>query len=149
MHKRRLLTTAVVLVGGIALTGCEKPPPAITAFSGTDSVRSEALCWSFESPSLEPGECAEGILQGTDFEGAPELEVRAGNVVGISVDTVIADEGWIPAIGGQRLVNEPIEETYVRFTFPSAQLPPQGVGLQVLAGADLQVRGVWSVRLVA
>ncbi len=148
MPKRRWTLAAVVAIGCGVLAGCEQPPPGVTAFSGTSSVRVPALCWAFDSPTLESGECAQSIVAGSQLAEAPQLQVRPGNVVGISVDKAIAEEGWVPAIGGTNLVNSPITDTYFRFTFPSAQLPSQGVGLQVLAGSDAQLRGVWAIRLV-
>jgi len=142
-----LLAGTVALAGGI-LAGCDQPPPSITAFSGSDSVRSPALCWAFDTGALTSGQCAREIISGEQIGDAPQLPVGAGNVVGISVDTAIAEAGWIPAIAGQRLVETPITDTYFRFTFPSAQLPEQGVGLQVLAGSSQELKGVWAVRLV-
>lgn len=144
---RVVLAGALALSGGV-LAGCEQPPPSITAFSGTNSERAAALCWAFDGDSLDSSDCAQEIIAGSELGDAPRLPVQAGNTVGISVDHAIADEGWVPAIAGQRLVNSPITETYFRFTFPPGQLPADGVGLQVLAGSNAQLRGVWAIRLV-
>lgn len=145
---RVMLAGAVALAGG-ALAGCEKPAPAITVFSGTNSVYTKALCWAGEDPGLEPDECAQNIIAGAELGGAPELATVQGATVGISVDPIIAESGWTPAIGGQRLVSEPLTETYYRFVLPSpSELPPDGYGLQILAGGNTNLRGVWAVRLV-
>ena len=144
----RLLMAAVMALAGVGLTSCEQPAPGITAFSGTNSVRTEALCWAFDAESLAPEACARDIIVGSELGGAPELPVAPGTVVGISVDTAVAEDGWVPSLGGQRLVNTPLTETYYRFTFPQAELPEDGLGLQVLSGPQTQLRGVWAVRLV-
>ncbi len=144
---RWLLATTVVLTGGL-LTACEQPPPGITAFSGAASVRTEALCWAYGEGSLDDEGCAREILAGDELGEAPELRIRPGNVVGISVDTAVADDGWLLSLGGQQLVPEPITETYYRFTFPQAQLPEQGLGLQIRSGSQSQLTGIWAVRLV-
>ncbi len=149
MRRRPILLIGCAALAGTVLTGCEKPDPGITAFSGTQSVRSAALCWTESDSGLQSGQCAQDIVSGDQLGAAPELRVQPGNVLGISVDTSIAERGWVPAVGGQRLVNEPITETYFRFTFPSAQLPPEGLGLQVLAGTGNRLQGVWAIRLVS
>lgn len=148
MQFSRALLAGALVVAGAALTGCEKPAPAISVFSGTSSVRAPALCWSFSGAALDNQQCSRDILSGAELGRAPQLPVRAGNVVGISVDSAVAKKGWIPSIAGQPLANQPITDTYYRFTFPSAQLPENGVGLQVTAGRDGELLGVWAVRLV-
>ena len=147
MRTSRWALAGALAVTGTVLAGCEQPPPSVTVFSGSTSVRTAALCWAFDAPALRPGDCAQDIVAGSQVGDAPQLRVSPGNVVGISVDEAVAQEGWVPAIGGQRLVNTPITDTYYRFTFPQAELPAQGLGLQVLAGSGNQLRGVWAVRL--
>ena len=71
-----------------------------------------------------------------------------GSVIGISVDPVVADSGWSPVIGQQRLVSTPLETTYYRFTYPDLQeIPPDGVLLQVVAGRGDAAKGIWVFRL--
>lgn len=147
MRTARVVMAGVIAVSGGVLAGCEKPPPSITVFSGTNSVRASALCWSFSGEPLAAGQCAQDIISGAELGGAPSLPVNAGDVVGISVDTQIAQQGWVPAVAGQRLLNRPITETYFRFTFPAGQLPEDGLGLQVIAGQSGDLHGVWTVRL--
>lgn len=148
MHTGRVVLAGVIALTGGLLAGCEKPTPGVSVFSGTQSVRTSALCWSFDDGPLTAGQCARDIISGENLGQAPELSVTAGNVVGISVDPAVAEAGWVPAVAGQRLLNEPINETYYRFTFPSGQLPPSGLGLQIIAGQDGDLHGVWAVRLV-
>ena len=84
-----------------------------------------------------------------DAAAAPEVAVLADGTVGISVDPVVADSGWYPAIGTQKLVGEPVRETYYRFTFPAGQtFPAGGFPLEVVAvGTGDVPRGVWLFRL--
>ena len=56
----RWVMASVMALSGLVLAGCEQPAPGITAFSGTNSVRTEALCWAFDADSLAPGDCARG-----------------------------------------------------------------------------------------
>lgn len=148
MRTSRVIAAAAVVLASGALAGCEKPAPGVTVFSGSDSVRTSALCWSFSGEPLASDECTAQIAEGVTPDSAPDLRVRGGNTVGISVDPVIADAGWVPAIGGQRLVEQTITETYFRFTFPATEIPEQGYGLEILAGQEQELKGVWAIRLV-
>lgn len=130
----------------LTLTGCEKPAPGITIFSGTSSIRSEALCWAFESDQLTPGECADEILRGQATQGIQTLPAVPGNTVGISVDPVVAESGWNIVIGGQSLSQTPLTTNYFRFTLP-LQLGSQALPLQIVSGKDTKIRGVWIVGL--
>jgi hypothetical protein len=139
----------VAVLGGaaaVALAGCEKPPPAVSVFSGTTTLNEQALCWAFDSDSLAPGQCAQDILQGDQSGGGAVVPIQAGNTVGISVDPVVAQTGWTPTIGGQRIVDAPLTETYFRFTVPLG-VPANGVPLQIVAGQDSSIRGVWIFKL--
>ncbi len=146
---RRALAVPVALVGVLALSGCEKPAPGVTVVSGTDSAHRAALCWSFDGEPLSAQTCAQDVvtqaLEGADVARIP---VIPGNVIGISVDPVVADAGWFPVIGSQRLTQQPITSTYYRFTYPDLQeVPADGVSLQVVAGND-GTRGLWVFQLI-
>ena len=130
----------------MTVTGCEKPAPGITVFSGTSSVRSEALCWAFGSDQLTPGECADEIRRGQATQGSQTLPAVPGNTVGISVDPVVAESGWNIVIGGQSLSESPLTTNYFRFTLP-LQLGSQALPLQIVSGQDTKIRGVWIVGL--
>ena len=61
----------------------------------------------------------------------------------------MADAGWFPVIGDQRLTQSPITSTYYRFTFPDLQeVPAEGLTLQIVAGQDDKTRGIWVYQLV-
>jgi hypothetical protein len=146
--KRLTLWGVTLAAATVALAGCEKPGPGITVWSGTNSAHTSALCWSFEAASpVDEVACAESIVAGEGGE-IPRLSIINGNTVGISVDPVIADNGWFPVINNQALT-EPIFSTYWRFTFPDfEQIPGEGLELQVRALTEgEETRGLWAFQL--
>lgn len=147
--RRPVLAASVAVVSVLALAACEKPAPGVTAFSGTTSAHREALCWSFDGEPLSPETCAQDVVtEALDGADVARIPVIPGQVVGISVDPVVADAGWFPVIGSQRLTQQPITSTYYRFTYPDLQeVPADGVSLQVVAGADGTL-GLWVFQLV-
>jgi hypothetical protein len=154
---RRSLAIALVALSPLVLAGCEKPYPGVTVWSGTSSEHVEALCWQPEEVGgLTPRECAEDALATAGSgQGITSLEVRPGNILGISVDPVVAEGGWSLQIAGQTLATG-LTETYHRFTFPEeAQVWEQatteggGYTLQVIAAAKPNgARGHWFVQVL-
>lgn len=148
--KRAALWGVSLVAAAAALSGCEKPYPGVTVWSGTNSEHKSALCWSFNAAeSLNELTCAEDIIAGANSgDGIPRLSVVSGSTVGISVDPVVADNGWFVAIGDQALT-APIYSTYWRFTFPDfEQIPEEGLELQVRANGEGEaIRGLWAFQL--
>lgn len=145
----RIAAVSLAVVAAVVLSGCEKPGPGATVVSGMTSAYRAALCWSFSGEPLNAETCAQDIvtqaMEGTDVARIP---VIPGTTIGISVDPVVADAGWYPVIGSQRLTQEPITSTYYRFTYPDLQqVPASGVPLQVVAG-DEGTLGLWVFQLV-
>jgi hypothetical protein len=140
---------AAAAATGLLLTACEKPAPGVSVFSGTTTEWREAVCWAFESDALEPGDCAQDVItEASTGEGVARIPVLPGETIGISVDPKVADQGWTPVIGQQRLTGAPLETTYFRFTYPDLQeLPADGVLLQVVAGRGESTKGIWVFRL--
>ena len=149
--RRSRVVGAIVVAASAALllSGCEKPAPGISVFSGTSTEWREAVCWAFESDALEPGECAQELLtEASSGEVVARVPVVPGDTIGISVDPTVADAGWTPVIGQQRLTSTPLETTYYRFTYPDLQeVPAEGVLLQVVAGRGESTKGIWVFRL--
>jgi hypothetical protein len=150
MHKntRRLLSIAAV--AGLALTGCTKPQPAITIWSGVTSLNTDPICWAGGNDTVDPSACAAEILRGDGVDGATLFEAAAGNTVGFSVDPEIAEAGWNILVEGaegqpQPITPAPLTSTYYRFTFPSTGA--EGLPLQIVAGTDGQIEGIWSFRI--
>jgi hypothetical protein len=108
-----------------------------------------ALCWSFDGEPLSAETCAQDVVtEALDGADVARIPVIPGQVIGISVDPVVADAGWFPVIGSQRLTQQPITSTYYRFTYPDLQeVPADGVSLQVVAGADGTL-GLWVFQLI-
>ncbi len=151
MTRGRLpLTLAGVAVLALGLTACEKPNPGATVFSGTSSQSRQAACWGFDGASIDANACAQDVIEAA-ASGKQTAEVRTvpGQVIGISVDPVVADAGWSPRINGQSLAPTPITSTYFRFTFPEFQeIPEDGLLMEIVAGKDEQTRGIWVFKLV-
>lgn len=151
MSPRRPLAIALLALSPMLLAGCEKPFPGVTVWSGTSSEHEPAVCWQAEeSGGLGPRECAEDVLAAAGAgEDVASLEVSPGGTVGISVDPVVAENGWSVEIAGQSLATG-LTETYYRFTFPE-QVTTEGPGftLQVTAQAQPEgARGYWFFQLV-
>lgn len=148
---RRSLPLVAIALAPLALSGCEKPYPGVTAWSGTQSQHVEALCWQPEpGQALGPLDCAQDVLEkAASGDGVARLDVAPGDTVGISVDTVVADGGWALTIAGQTLVAG-LHETYYRFTFPE-QVVTGGAGytMEVIASAAPSgSRGYWFFQLI-
>jgi hypothetical protein len=144
------LAAAAALAAG--LTGCEKPLPSVSMFTTTNLtvlstdniVREEALCWAFDpADRVQADDCTP--------DRVPTLEVVPGDVIGISVDPVVADRTWYPAIGESALSGAPLTETYFRFTLTESDLAEGTLDLRVVAlGAgekESQASGLWVVRI--
>ncbi len=131
------------------LAGCEKPAPGVSVFAGTNTEYREAVCWAFDSDGLEPGDCAQDLIEkASTGDGVARIPVVPGETIGISVDPSVADVGWSPVIGQQRLTATPLSTTYFRFTYPDLQeVPTEGVLLQIVAGRGESSKGIWVFRL--
>ena len=146
----KILALSLVALGaGLALSGCTKPTPGATVFSGTTSEFRQATCWAFDAPALGPGECAQDLIaQAVEGDAVSVIPVLPGGVVGISVDPAVADAGWTIVLGNERVNSTTLNSTYHRFTLPEqAVIPESGVQLLVLAGSGSDTRGIWVFRL--
>ena len=149
-----LKALALALVAVFVLTGCEKPKPSVTLFSGDQSVRAEAVCWTHDgTPAIGSEGCTQDdLMAAVKAEALPTLAVTPGATFGISVDTDVADAGWYASIivngEAQQLVQTVINKRYWRFTFPDSargQFPAGGYVLQVTAAGATSgsERGIW------
>lgn len=123
---RRTAALGLVAVGFLTLTGCDKPSPTVTVFSGGSSTLAEAQCWSRSDAPVNTAACSSEDRVGS-------IKVRANQTIGISVDSKIADKGWLVAIGQSQLVRAPITKTYFRFQLSSADLASGPLRLQIVA----------------
>lgn len=151
MRLRGALAVGAVAAGVLALTGCEKPYPGATVWSGTQSEHESALCWSFDpAVGIDEEKCATALREGAATgEQFPEIQVIGGNTIGISVDPVVAEFGWQPSVQGQDLVSVPLTTTYWRFTLPDLQeIPTEGFPLELRSfGEDGTLRGLWAFQV--
>jgi hypothetical protein len=153
LRSRPVRVAALGVVVMTALAACEKPSPGVTVWSGTTSRHAEATCWSFDGSATAGGvkACTQQVVQAAlTGDGAPSIPVGEGNIVGISVDPSVAENGWYPNIGTSTLVQTPITSTYYRFAVPSGQsVPAKGLTLSIVAKGSGQLpRGVWIFKLV-
>ncbi len=150
MRIRTLAAMPILAVAALGLVACEKPAPGISVTSGTTTAYREALCWSFDGSALSAENCAQDLVtNAVDGGQAARIPVIPGTTIGISVDPVVADTGWYPVIGTQKLTEQPLTTTYYRFTYPDLQeVPASGVPLQVVAADGADTVGLWVFALV-
>ena len=143
-----LKAVAVAAAVLVSLTACEKPKPEITVFSGGNSVHTEAVCWSHDAGTG----CDTKAITGSNAE----LAVASGSTIGISVDSDVAEAGWVPQLvisgNAQALTQGTLHRRYWRMQYPEVagtSLMGQSLTLQVVSVTDDQksARGVWSVVL--
>ncbi len=143
MNRRR---AALVIVASTALalglSGCEKPNPGASVFSGTTTqFQRAAVLGVTTTATLDASNCAQDAITAG---GRPAATItadprRARRDVGISVDPVVADAGWFPVSAASKLTTEPITSTYYRFNYPGFDaVPADGLTLQVVAGDGTQ-----------
>ena len=143
MKRARLsLVLAGVALVTLGLTACEKPNPGASVFSGTTSQFLRAACWASGTDYLDDNTCASAALEQA-AKNTAAVPTLPGQTIGISVDPVVADIGWFPVLGGQRLTDTPLTTTYFRFTPTREQLPAGGATIAVVAGDDKGSRGIW------
>lgn len=116
-----------------------------TVTAGTDSVSSEASCYSAGAP-LKPAELAP-CLKDTDIKTIsvnPDEDVRFG------VEPEIAEKGWTILLNGQP-ITESRKTTYYSIpgsVFFNAQYGAQGNSTLVsIAEGDQDINGLWSFKL--
>ncbi len=125
MRARPVVAVAAAAMAAATLTACEKPMPSVSVWSGTTTQRVSAACWSFDPDVSLTGEDADDCLAGA-AENVQELEVEAGQRIGISVDPAVAENGWLPTIGESRLTADPVDGTYFGFAISEQDLSRKG-----------------------
>lgn len=148
---RRSLAIALVALSPLLLSGCEKPNPGVTVWSGTTSQFEQAVCWQADGAALTAKECAQDVLSAASAgKDIPVIEVAPGDTVGISVDPVVADAGWSVQIAGSTLASG-LTDTYYRFTFPeSVATGGTGYTMQITSAASgsTGTSGYWFFQLI-
>lgn len=150
---RAVASSAIAAVVALTLLGaCDKPNPGATVFSGTHSANREAICWSADANEAVTGSDCSLTLDAADAQFGQQLleqvaiiPTAAGQTVGISVDPVVAENGWVVTINGRALTRNAITEKYFRFTVPPQPLRRGDAQLviQALTSGGEGVRGAW------
>jgi hypothetical protein len=143
-----VLAGSALLVAG--LSACDKPNPGASVFSGTTTQWRHAACWSASAAPIDPAKCARDVVNNA-VSGVTvgRIPVVPGQVIGISVDPVVADAGWIARVNGQNITPAPITSTYFRFTFPDlSAVPADGIMMEIVAGKDGSTKGLWLFKVV-
>lgn len=137
---RPLLATTAALAALVAGSGCERPSPSISVYSGPTYLNARALCWSQEG-EVRREQCVGGV-------GRETLRVRAGDLIMINVDKPLEETGWIPTINGIPLVREPLHDSAYNFALSAEDLR-QSPEVQVLASdrIDGPLHGIWAIPL--
>ena len=112
-----------------------KPPPRVTVFSGTTSQWVAPTCFSWEG-DIDAQQCLTQAAERATQGQTKRLNVIPEKVVGISVDPSVAESGWYPTVGGQRLTQDTLNETYFRFSFPRVPASPQGYPLAIVSEGE-------------
>ena len=150
MTRRLVALATVAAAAALTLTGCTKPNPGVSVVSGTNSAQEEALCWAWDNAAIDPKTCAGDVLaKAVDAGKIPTVAVAPGDTIGISVDPVVAEAGWVPLLGTTEIAPGPIHTNYLRFTVPSlADLGASPKRLAVVALSGQQLRGAWAFDIV-
>lgn len=140
---------ALTISALMVMTGCMKPLPGATVFSGSNSQHRQATCWAFDAEELGAGDCAQDLIaQAAEGDAVSVVSVIPGDIVGISVEPVVAETGWFVVLGDQRMTADPVTSTYYRFTFPETlEIPTEGILLQIVASTGVGARGIWVFKL--
>lgn len=153
-RRRRPVAVLGVAAALLGLTGCERPTPLVTVYSGDTSLNDRAFsyCFDGQDPSREPG--TEGACRfDTQGRTAKVLTVDPGDEVVVDVDRDLVESGWtvvLRAPGGQpsRLA---IQTEHVTSFQPDFNRSPQ-ITLEVLKlnapREDARAVGVWQFALV-
>lgn len=144
-HRTAAVSTALAAAALVGLTGCEKPTPLVTLYSGDTSVKTEAMQYCESGQSAQDNTCTKYRRE------PPVLDVRPGDGVGVDVSRSLAADGWIVAVNGQR-ATELQQDHYTRI--PGIPFDERGnARLDVYRvrreGENLIPRGQWQFVLRA
>ena len=152
--RRRLGATLAASAAILGLSGCERPTPIVTLYSGGTSLYDEAFsyCFDGQDPGKEPG--SEGACRFDADRQTKVLGVHPGDEVVVDVDRDIADKGWYVVLRGTgpnqqtRLATQ--QEHVTSFQPDFTQSPTITVLVQKLTEASdtAQSVGVWQFTLV-
>lgn len=151
--RRRLAVALAASAALVGLTGCERPTPPVTLYSGNTSIHDSALSYCFEGqdPTAQPGTA--GACRVEEGRTPKVLEVRPGDEVTVDVSKDLADAGWFVALRGTngqaaRLATQ--SEHVSSFQPDFSQSPSYVVEVRKLESAadDARPVGLWSFTIL-
>ncbi len=154
ISRRRLRTsTAIgaVSLGLLALSGCEKPSPLVTATVNSETVTAEAACHADEGslPGAEAKKCLGEKAEKT-------VEVGPGDKFRLGVEPDMAETGWLFIIDNRPVLPGTSKKTYYTFNGDSLfqqqgqngqATTKESVKATVVQMDDGEFKGVWHLKL--
>jgi len=144
---RRVVALALTVAAtALLLTGCTKPNPGVSVWSGTKSIHLQAQCWSPDATkAIDVNKCSAALDAANKGKDIPTLTVNPGAVMGISVDVKVAKNGWVAKLGQNNLTPTKVSNTYWRWTYPQLAGLAAKNQLIILASGPTSstYRGVW------
>ncbi|MGP3999021.1 hypothetical protein [Streptomyces sp. 8N706] len=117
---RTAAAAGAVTLGLLALSACEKPTPLATVTVGSDTVSSEAACYT-DGKKLSEKDLRDCI----SAKSGKKLTVSEGERIRIGVDPEVADSGWAMVVNGQGTMTEASKDTYRSFDYDEIFAPTQ------------------------
>ncbi len=154
-RRRRLVAVLGASAALAGLTGCEKPTPLVTLYSGNESINDSAFSFCFEGQdrAKEPGTPGACRYDTGDGRQPKVLTVRPGDEVTVDVDKDLAEAGWFVALRGaqgrsSRLATQ--SEHVTSFQPDFSESPTITVEVQKLESPrdDAKAVGVWQFVIV-
>lgn len=144
MRARPLAHAALAALALTALAGCQKPTPGVTVSSGSGSDHVEATVYCRDGQTVKKQDCVQHL------DRVALVKVKAGDAVGIDVDSALAKHGWILYDTGQNARSAVQDTHYFTYTPDFRQNPVINLEVRSLdkVADDADVTGVWKIQLV-
>ncbi|HEV7625830.1 MAG TPA: DUF2771 domain-containing protein [Streptomyces sp.] len=154
ISRRRPRTTVAIgaaSLGLLALTGCQKPSPLVTATVNSETVTAEAACYD-EGKTL-PGEDAKKCL---GEEAEKTVKLGPGDKFRLGVEPDTAESGWLFVVGNRPALSGTVKKTYYTFdgdslfreqTQDGGTTTRKSVKASVVQMKDGQFKGIWHFEL--
>jgi hypothetical protein len=148
MLTRRRAGATAALLAALALTGCQKPVPEVTALADGEFVQIPASMFCFDGARYTgPGSCREA-------KSAQSVTVRPGSPVSVEVPQEIREHGWYVRVVGAngQITPGPIQKDSSYFKLSADFGQASVLNLQVVAlpsgtVGDGQPSGIWELHL--
>ena len=149
MPVRRLVRVGLAAAALLAAGACQKPSPGVTIVTGGHSVHVAASNYCFHGKTLtSQAQCV------ADGPRITTVKVRAGDTVGIDVDSELADTGWVVYDPVSKQNGEVHNDHYVSFPVDLGNAPAAFLEVHQVTGSGrspsdlVRVLGIWRFQLV-